>query len=237
MEASAIVAHPLTEHCHEPFLRGEHTCLGISPFNSYFSTDRIAALLAWAQARFARVHLFVPDRAATYTLEALGYPPSRARRKAHRQARYLHNKIDRARQLTGIADEDAVVLDAEALETNTCYISLHEQAHQQFERDPSFRKVCLQASRWVLQGHLHDEPTVQQLQAAARYFLAELPLFINTPGIVGTGSSVFSYHQPPAVLGQLYRRELPCWLHPRQGFVTVAPMPAEPAPARSGVTL
>ena len=215
----AISADPLTEHCREPWQAGEHTCLGISPFNSYFSTERVAALLDWAQARFTRLHLFVPDRAAAYTLEALGYPPSRARRKAHRQARYLHNKIDRAREMTGLAEQDAAVLDADALASNARYTNLREHAQQQFDHDPTFRDVCLQASHWVLQGHLAGEPTDEQQHAAVRYFLAELPLFLDTPGIVGARSSVFGYHQPPAVLSQLYRRELPCWLHPRQGFV------------------
>ena len=231
----AISAHPLTERCREPWQAGEHTCLGISPFNSYFSTERIAALLEWAQARFTRLHLFVPDRAAVYTLEALDYSPARARRKAHRQARYLHNKIDRARNLAGLTEQDVVVLDADALQTNARYTSLLEQAHQQFDQDPAFRDVCLQASHWVLQGQLAGEPIAEQLQAAVRYFLAELPLFIDTPGIVGASSSVFSYHQPPAVLYQLYRRELPCWLHPRQGFVTVRPT-AEPSPTGSDAT-
>lgn len=219
----AISAHPLTEHCRDPWQAGEHTCLGISPFNSYFSTERIAALLNWARARFTRLHLFVPDRAAAYTLEALGYPPARARRKAHRQARYLHNKIDRARQLADMPEQDAAVLGAEALEANSRYTSLLEHAQQQFDHDPTFRDVCLQASDWVLQGHLAGEPTIEQRHAAVRYFLAEFPLFVDTPGIVGARSSVFGYHQPPAVLGQLYRRELPCWLHPRQGFATVTP--------------
>lgn len=217
-----IDAQPLTRHCVEPWARGDHACLGISPFNSYFSTERITALVRWARARFSGVHLFIPDRAAAYTLEALGYSPEKAAHKAHRQARYLRNKIERALESLGIVGGD-LVLDAQAVEGNERYISLREQAYAQFETDPSFRDACLDASRWVVSTQALDgPPSEDQLHSAVRYFLAELPLFQDTPGIVGADSSVFCYHQPPAFLYSLYRRELACWLHPRQGFATLA---------------
>lgn len=217
-----IDARPLTAYCRTPWNRRDHACLGISPFNSYFSTERILGLLNWAQARFHQVHVFVPDRPAAYTLEALGYPTDRAHRKAHRQARYLRNKIDHALEFAGFADAQHPVLDAQALDDNPRYTTLHRQEHTRFETDPTFRDACLDASRWVLATRVAGEPTKDQLRSAARYFLAELPLFLDTPGIVGTASSVFCYHQPPAFLQALYRRELPCWVHPRQGFATVA---------------
>ncbi|MGH3814613.1 MAG: tRNA-dependent cyclodipeptide synthase [Pseudonocardiaceae bacterium] len=220
-----IDAQPLTRHCVEPWSRGEHACMGISPFNSYFSTERITALARWALARFSEVHLFVPDQAAAYTLEALGYSPERAARKAHRQARYLRNKIERAMENAGVPVGERV-LDAQAVEDNERYRNLREQAYAQFETDSAFRRACLDASRWVLAPRtLDDEPTKAQLHSAVRYFLAELPLFLDTPGIVGTGSSVFCYHQPPAFLHALYRRELSCWVHPHQGFATVTTDP------------
>lgn len=216
-----IDAQPLTQHCGEPWRRREHACLGISPFNSYFSTERIAALTQWALARFSKVHLFVPDQAAAYTLEALGYSPEKAAHKAHRQARYLRNKIERALEGVGVPG-CGLVLDAHAVEGNERYISLREQAYAQFEADSAFRRACLEASQWVLSTRTLDgEPTEDQLHSAVRYFLAELPLFQDTPGIVGADSSVFCYHQPPAFLHALYRRELSCWVHPCQGFATV----------------
>lgn len=46
-------------------------------------------------------------------------------------------------------------------------------------------------------------PDEEQVEHAVRYFLAELPLFIDTPAIVGAGTSVFCYHKPPAVLRRL----------------------------------
>lgn len=216
-----ITAEPLTTQCATPWARGEHACVGISPFNSYFSLERITALIQWASARFRGWHLFVPDQAAAYTLEAAGYPPERARHKAHRQARYLRNKIDTALARAGITDSDALLLDGAALEHHSHYATLRAEVHEQFATDAVFRDACLHASRWVLQARADEEPTSEHLHSAVRYFLAELPLFLDTPGLVGTDSSVFCYHQPPAFLHALYRRELPCRPHPGQGFATV----------------
>lgn len=55
-----------------------------------------------------------------------------------------------------------------------------------------------------------------------RYFLAELPLFVDTPAIVGAEVSVFCHHRPPEVLRRLYGRELACQPAQGQGFVVFA---------------
>lgn len=56
-----------------------------------------------------------------------------------------------------------------------------------------------------------------------RYFLAELPLFLDTPSIVGTETSVFCYHQPPEVLRRLYAGGLGRRPSAGQGFAVVVP--------------
>ncbi|ALV33206.1 hypothetical protein AS200_15080 [Streptomyces sp. CdTB01] len=60
------------------------------------------------------------------------------------------------------------------------------------------------------------------MECAVRYFLAELPLFVDTPAIVGAEVSVFCYHRPPAVLRRLYGRELAWHPAPGQGFAVLA---------------
>lgn len=219
--ALEIRAEPLTTRCARPLHRAEHACLGISPFNSYFSTERITALLAWADQRFDTLHLFIPDRAAAHTLEALGYPPERARHKARRQARYLRNKIDRALEQAGLDTGAGIILDAAALDGRPQYAALLEECHARYASDTDFRDACLDASRWVLHSRAGTHPTPAQQHAAVPYFLAELPLFLDTPSIVGADSSVFCYHNPPEFLRALYSHELSCTPHPHQGFATV----------------
>ena len=216
---------PLTENCRQALHRGEHVCIGVSPFNRYFSTGRIAQLAEWGMKSFEHYHFFIPDRAAAFTLEALGYEPARARHKAQRQGNYVRNKIVRALEGLGVADGGRLVLDGEALEGNAAYQRLLGEARQRVAGDPGFGAACLDAAGWVLENKLPDggQPTAEQLRTAVRYFVAELPMFISTVDIVASTSSVFVYHQRVRVLERLYHGELDWNPHPGQGFVVVRP--------------
>ncbi|WP_338596850.1 tRNA-dependent cyclodipeptide synthase [Saccharopolyspora sp. SCSIO 74807] len=212
---------PLTTACERSFSRRSHVCFGISPFNSYFTTARITAIARWGFREFDAVHFFVPDVPAVHTLEALGYSPEKARHKAHRQGRYVYNKICRALDDLGIVNPGELILNWPILRDNGRYLELLGQAHALFDEDPNFRATCVAASAWVLEGRLPDgaEPTDHQLHIAVRYLLAEFPLFVDTAGIVGADASVFCYHQAPAFLEQLYAGALPWKTADEQGFV------------------
>ncbi|GGN04050.1 cyclo(L-tyrosyl-L-tyrosyl) synthase [Lentzea pudingi] len=216
-----LLTTPLTEHCSAPLRSGRHVCVGVSPFNSYFTVDRITALARWAMREFERFHFFVPDHAAAYTLEALGYEPGRAQRKAGRQGQYVVNKIFRALRDAGVPDPEEHLLDGTTLARNDSYRELLRDAGAWFLTDDAFAADCLEATRWVLDRRLPDgqSPTDDQLRCAVRYFLAELPMFIDTPAIAGVDSSVFAYHQRVAFLERLYARELAWQPNPAQGFV------------------
>ncbi|MEU0465445.1 tRNA-dependent cyclodipeptide synthase [Amycolatopsis sp. NPDC006131] len=216
---------PLSARCRQPLVSRAHICFGISPFNGYFTPERLAHLAAWGLREFAGVHFFVPDAPAAYTLEAMGYPPERARHKARRQGQYLRNKIRRALTDLGVPDPDRLVLGSAELEGRRRYRRLLAEAERQFDRDIEFRTACLDASRWVLDNRLPPgcTPTPAQLHCAVRYFLAELPLFTDTAGIVDAGSSVFGYHQCIPFLHQLYRGELAWKPVTGQGFAVLTP--------------
>ncbi|SHG79992.1 tRNA-dependent cyclodipeptide synthase [Streptoalloteichus hindustanus] len=219
-----LLAAPLTDSCAGPLSTGSHVCIGVSPFNSYFSVDRIAAIARWAQRSFDAFHFFVPDGASVHTLEALGYPPNRARYKAGRQGQYVINKIHRALDEVGVADPTGYVLSSAALDGDPAYLALLDRVHAEFDDNPAFAHECLEASRWVLDRRLPDgeEPTPDQLAIAVRYFLAELPMFLDTVSIAKVESSVFAYHQRVHFLELLYRQELSLTPHPRQGFVVLS---------------
>ncbi|CRK58360.1 hypothetical protein [Alloactinosynnema sp. L-07] len=226
---------PLTQHCASPLAEAEHVCIGVSPFNSYFTTERIADLARWAVSSFASFHFFVPDAPSAYTLEAIGYTPRDAARKAQRQGNYTRNKIHRALAQCAI-DPGPVILDSAALEVNPMYSKLRTEAHHRFTSDPGFAKHCLSATSWVLEKRLRDaEPTHAQSMHAVRYFLAEMPMFVNTVEIAGVSSSVFAYHQRVPFLEKLFARELSWQPHPAQGFVVVEPVVAEQVAAESAL--
>ncbi|MGW5054297.1 tRNA-dependent cyclodipeptide synthase [Actinokineospora sp. NPDC004072] len=222
---------PLTAQCADPLAAADHVCIGISPFNSYFTAERIADLARWAMARFGSFHFFVPDEPSAHTLQALGYDPRRAARKAQRQGNYTRNKISRALEQLPAPDRRDLVLDSAALAGNASYQRLLSEAHHRFRTDPAFAEGCLAASGWVMERRLPDgeQPTRAQLRHAVRYFLAELPMFIGAVEVVGARSSVFAYHQRVGFLERLYRGELSWKPLPGQGFVLVEQAVPEPA--------
>jgi len=218
-------AHPLTDRCRTNHETRAHVCFGISPFNSYFTAERIGALARWGKLEFAAVHFFVPDVPSAYTLEAMGHPPDKAAWKARRQGQYLCNKIERALVNSGlslIAAREAI-LNWEVLSANTRYLELHQETLHRFEIDNAFQRACIEASRWVLEKRVPDPDalSMEVLKSAVRYLLAEIPLFCDTAGIVGKPASVFAYHQCPRFIEALLRGQHPIQPAQGQGFLVL----------------
>lgn len=109
------------------------------------------------------------------------------------------------------------------MEDNAAFARLHEHGLRRYAEETGFRDACREASGWVLAGNLPagQRPGAERVERAVRYFLAELPLFLDTPAIVGAEASVFCYHQPPDVLRRLYAGELGWRPATGQGFAVV----------------
>jgi cyclo(L-tyrosyl-L-tyrosyl) synthase len=216
---------PLSENCRQSLELRTHVCFGISPFNSYFSEERIRALALWGRKEFDAMHFFVPDVPSSYTLEALGYSPEKAAWKARRQCQYLHNKIHRALKDAGISDVEAckMVLNWETLSINERFNALYDEVRSRFDEDADFQSQCIEASRWVLERRVPEgqDLTQEMLKSAVRYLLTEIPLFLDTAGIVGQAASVFCYHQRVQFLDDLFNRKLAIQPSIGQGFVVV----------------
>jgi cyclo(L-tyrosyl-L-tyrosyl) synthase len=225
MEQNMLV-RPLTDNSREILGKRRHVLIGISPFNSYFSEARLRELASWGRKNFEAMHLFIPDVPTTYTLLALGYPPKEASWKAKRQVRYVINKTERALEAVGISGAKAkeVLLTWEKLEANARYQTLLEEAAKVYEQDVDFRKDCQDAAWWVLEKRVGD-PTARStvdLDLAAKYLLSEMPLFVDTPGVLEKESSLFAYHQCPQLLERLYRGGYRLRVADNQGFVLMA---------------
>jgi cyclo(L-tyrosyl-L-tyrosyl) synthase len=109
------------------------------------------------------------------------------------------------------------------LHENETYQRLHDDVTRLFHEDNAFRGETMASSEWVLAKRLPagQEPTERQRLLAVRYFLAELPLFLDTPAITGVPASVFVYHQRVAFLERLYRGELARRPSAAQGFLVL----------------
>ena len=68
--------------------------IGISPFNSYFSTEKILEIFEWINTQYTDFAVFIPDQISKYTYEALGYKESRVHQKIRKQDNYTINKIN-----------------------------------------------------------------------------------------------------------------------------------------------
>lgn len=214
-------ASPLSSGCARLFPDVPHACVGVSPFNGYFTAERLIRLAAWTAENFAEFHFFVPDDVTAYTLEAMGYPPARAKQKAHRQSCHVHNKITAALTTIGIADPASRVLGMARLRDILAYRRLANEVEERFESDRVFRAACYGASSWVLQGKTGTGSSQARLRLAVQYFLAELPLFAASGTITGNTGSMFVYHQRVPFLKRFFDREFSFRPHAGQGFLVV----------------
>lgn len=199
----------------------EHVLIGVSPFNRYFSQENLEKIISWGLNNFKHMHIFLPDEIYTYTFLALGYSPERARKKTRRQDCYLKNKVVKALINNDIAEcntENYIVLLSH-LRNNQNYVEIYHNCLDLFEYDEFFRQGCLATSKWII-DHKNISQTFlseDMINTAVKYFLAELPLFLNTPKILDTPSSVFMYSDIPEFLKNIYKQKL--YAAPKQAFL------------------
>ena len=220
-----MIATPVTPNCRAVFDRCGHAVIGISPFNSYFTVSRIRDLVEWGERTFDRIHLFVPDVPAAYTLQSTGYSWREATRKARRQANYLHNKIQRALDELGVSTRACeMVLGWNKLNELEAYRQALDTCTKLFQTDRDFRAGCLASARWVLEKRAAGRGLSKRaLALAARYFLTEIPLFADSVGILEQSSSAFCYHQCPVFVRELLDGRHALRVSQNQGFLVVQP--------------
>lgn len=203
----------VTGRCSRLWREGATALIGISPFNSYFSEKRIVELVRHCGKAGRPVVIFVPDDVTRYTLQARGYSKSQAARKTRRQVNYLRNKIRRA-----TAGTDVTVYGCAELDELPAYRRIHDEFCELFGVNSTFRRGCLQTTRWVLQAAADDPVSDIAALLGARYFLAELPLFVRATDILGIDKVVFIYHQCPDFVASLYQDPERRGLSAGQGF-------------------
>ena len=201
-----VVCEPAAANCSKLLEGKEHAVIGISPFNSYYSEQRIASLIRWGIDNFNDFHLFVPDTLPVFNFLSLGYPEERAKSKTKHQWKYLNNKITKAFMANGFTEPPCskLITISEPLSNNEMYKMIHQKCIDQYKYDPVFKKQCLKASESIF-GNSYDPATGDtKLEIAVQYLLGELPLYLNTPEILGVKSSLFIYHDKIDFFVNLY---------------------------------
>ena len=200
-----VKVYPVTNNCKLLYERREHVVLGISPFNSYFSVEIIAALSNWAANYFKSFNLFIPDEPSAYTLMALGYDKVKATRKAKRQANYLRNKCLQALVELDLSQNEAeeIILDFRRLNQNKSYLLALESYEDKYANDIEFRRNCIETSKCVLETQA-KQISSNMLEIAVKYILAELPLFFNSTSILNKKEVVFCYRNCPLFIQTIF---------------------------------
>lgn len=219
--AARIQYQPVNSLSEQIFKLGEHAIVGVSPFNSYFTEGNLENLFRWSIGKFKNISVFIPDGISAFTFKALGYSEEKSIKKTRRQDCYLENKVIRAFSNMGISKKEAgqkILKVSELALNNKRYREIYQNFLEKFENESPFRMGCLSTSKWILASKERKEPISDEaVNVAVKYFLHELPLFLDTPGILGVGSSLFIYNTIPEYLQAIYN--LNCLISPHQGFL------------------
>ncbi|MEU9097320.1 tRNA-dependent cyclodipeptide synthase [Streptomyces sp. NPDC048361] len=203
----AFTVQPFTRSCHQIWDEGDHVLIGVSPGNSYFSAGRITDLVRWASARFTRIDIVYADLHVAELFGALGYDPEHAARRALKEVKAVRRRV-----LRGVEEADAPgtqvgVHGLSEFAGNPVYELLHRRVRHFLATDPGFRAACERMAAHFLSTKAGDPAaSAEQLSACLDYISAELPFFLDTPGILGVPSSVSSYHVPIPLTDLLYAK-------------------------------
>jgi cyclo(L-tyrosyl-L-tyrosyl) synthase len=217
-----VEIQPINEKSYRIYNLKNHALIGVSPFNSYFNEPNLIKLIEWALSTFENTTIFIPDQLSTFTLLALGYSEKRAAYKVHRQDTYLNNKVIRAFKAIGFEQISAekMIKSFTEISENNQYKKIYEECLAQFDQCEKFRNGCMSTSSWILQSYSkHHKIESAETNVAVKYFLKELPLFLDTPSILNVESSLFVYHKIPFFLQSLYLSNT--FISNDQGFLRV----------------
>ncbi|MEV0588721.1 tRNA-dependent cyclodipeptide synthase [Nonomuraea sp. NPDC050310] len=183
-----VDARPLTQRCAKIYAAGEHALLGVSALNGFFSVPNLTGLLGWAVGRFGRVDVLVPGIELAGTLVARGYERPRARKKAREEINNTRNRV--ARALEALGRPPVGVFSWTDLYGEPAYERARREIGECYEADQSFRSRCRQALEPVLH---QGEQAAEQVAEALPFLLAELPLVLDSPAVLGVPTSSFCY--------------------------------------------
>lgn len=205
-------------------LSKEHALIGISPFNGYYVQSNLEKLFSWGLSNFKEMNVFIPDEISLYTLQAVGYSENKAKKKISRQDRYLKSKAIKALVANGLSEKEAIgkIIFLSSLANNEKYMRFYNACNELYEKDKNFKDGCLATSKWVLASKgIYEIVNDEAVNIAVKYFLAELPLYLNASDILNVSSSLFIYKDsPPDFLKKIYASGGPL-VSCQQGYAAV----------------
>jgi cyclo(L-tyrosyl-L-tyrosyl) synthase len=204
---------PLNSASQAVFDKRDHVLIGVSPFNSYFSSECIKTLLEWGFETFKKVHIFIPDGISIHTLRGLGYTDDHAARKVRKNDAQIKCRVINALRQFNPDVNDHIIQMSDAL-CHEKYLTIYQEILKKFENNKKFRQICLGTSEKMLSNYQKE----CNAALAVPYLLYELPFYFNTPFILDVPSSVTIYHYIPDFLPPFYENGL---ISNNSGFIQV----------------
>ncbi|MFP3987780.1 tRNA-dependent cyclodipeptide synthase [Streptomyces sp. E11-3] len=199
---------PFSRTCQIIWEEGDHVLIGVSPGNSYFNAERIAELADWAQRRFAEIDFVYADLHVEEMFAAFGYSREHAARRAAKELKAVRRRLVKGVGRAGPPEGSTRVRGLSEFGGNPVYQLQHRRVRHFMEHDDAFRKGCEDMVRYFLEAKVGDgeAPSEWQRRVCLDYIAAELPFFVDTPGILGVPSSVAAYHTVMPLTEVLYAR-------------------------------
>ncbi len=176
---------------------GHHALIGISPFNSYFSFEKIKLLIKWARQNFDNFTIFYPDTISAHTLAAIDRSEDDVKRKVKKTDRDMINRIKRALSELNYDDSEIqkIFVTFTQIQNIPRYIELLDSFNNKFKSDPEVRNLCLGLAQEVIKNNTdNDKIDEDKLIEASNYVIKECAFLVDVPAIFNVTSSVIVYH-------------------------------------------
>jgi len=192
--------------------------IGISPFSSFFTYEKIKDVVEWVDHHCKSYKLFIPDVPTVYSLQSLGYKEHDAIKKAKKQCRYLKNKCEKALiQINrhNIADS---IIDYDFLQEELTFKNKLNEILSLYNSSKKFKDAV---DSFSLEFLLKNEvvPSKLSIKYSSLYLLYELPIFIYANQIFEVDDCFFMYPQCPSFIKNILKEELDVGIKTNQDFL------------------
>lgn len=174
---------------------GEAIMLGVSPFNGFYRPATVEILVAWAAERFQHVYVLLAGPEAAQRFISRRQPPRRAVGKVKTAVHQQRRAACRALAVSGCPDPNSYVLVWTRLAASPRYQSLRLSATDAYATVPPVRDVIRSMVSDAVAPGADKPPPSEAIEANAPYVLAETPILVDAPRILGHDTTVFAYHQ------------------------------------------
>ncbi len=170
--------------------------LGLSPFNSFYSTETVTALCRSAAVSFSDVHVVLPGAPESALRDiSAGKAPRRAVLRSKRVIHNMRNVARRALADCGVPDTDSRVHVLTRFASQPRYREIRARVETAYRTQAPMREAVHAMTRTALATSVDSEPTPAQIEDNTRYIFAESPLLLDSTGVLARPRALFVYHR------------------------------------------